>query len=297
MSKNTKIKGIYPVAVTPFKQDGSFDIESAKANLDFLIDSGIEGICILGATGEYMSVTNEEHKAYVKEIVPYICERVSVIVGATRERPDDVIDLIKNAKKYGADAAMVLPPYYCHPGQDEIYMHYKYINDSVDLPLVIYNNPGSAGVEIEADTYDRVLKLPNAQIVKESTGDIKIFTRLMLEKEDTVLLCGCDNMAYEYFLTDADGWISMAANIAPKKCMDLLTSIKRDKNMSKAKELYRDIIPLLNILESVSYPVQTIKYLLSKKGLNGGYVRKPRIELTQEQKNYIDANIDLKNLY
>lgn len=297
MTKNTKIKGIYPVVVTPFKEDGSFDIQSAKANLDYLIDCGIKGICILGATGEYMSVTNEEHKAYVKEIVPYICKRVSVIVGATRERPDDVIDLVVNAKKYGADAAMVLPPYYCHPGQDEIYMHYKYINDSVDLPLVIYNNPGSAGVEIEADTYDRVLELSNAQIVKESTGDIKIFTRLMLEKKDTVLFCGCDNMAYEYFTAEAEGWICMAANIAPEKCMGLLTAIRKEKDMTKAKEIYNDLIPLLDILETVSYPVQTIKYLLNKKGLKGGFVRKPRIELTDEQKEYIDERIDLKNLY
>jgi 4-hydroxy-tetrahydrodipicolinate synthase len=297
MSKNEKIRGIYPVAVTPFKEDGSFDVESAKSNVDHLIDSGIKGICILGATGEYMSVTNEEHKKYVEEIVPYISNRVSVIVGVTRERPEEVIELVKNAKKYGASAAMVLPPYYCHPGQDEIFEHFKYINDNVDLPIIVYNNPGSAGVEIEAETYDRILRLPNAQIVKESTGDMKVFTRLMLKEKDIVLLCGCDNMAYEYFKVGAVGWISMAANIAPKKCKAMFDLIESGEDDGRAKELYRDILPLLNILESVSYPVQAIKYLLNKKGLNGGYVRKPRIELNQEQKYYLDSNVEIDKLY
>lgn len=108
---------------------------SLQKHLDWLIEKGVHGICILGATGEYQSVSNEEHKAYVKEIVPYICERTSVIVGASRERPEDVVDLVQNIKECGGHAAMVLPPFYCHPSQDEIVEHYCYIMEKPSSPL------------------------------------------------------------------------------------------------------------------------------------------------------------------
>ena len=131
---NPKFKGVYAVAVTPFKEDGQFDFESAKKNLDWLIEKGVQGICVLGATGEYQSVSDEEHMAYVREIVPYIKDRVSVIVGASRERPEDVVKLVQNIKECGGHAAMVLPPFYCHPSQDEVVAHYRYIAEHVDFP-------------------------------------------------------------------------------------------------------------------------------------------------------------------
>ena len=168
---NQKFKGVYAVAVTPFKKNGEFDAKASKAHLDWLIENGIKGICILGATGEYQSITNEEHKAYVSEIVPYIKGRASVFVGVSRERPEEVIELMDHAYACGADAGMALSPFYCHPSQDEIEAFYKYINDNTKLPVIVYNNPGSAGVDIASETYTKVLKLPNAKIVKESTGE------------------------------------------------------------------------------------------------------------------------------
>ena len=110
---NKQFQGIYAVVVTPFHEDGTFDVESAKKNLDWLIEQGVQGVCILGATGEYQSISDEEHMAYVKEIVPYVKDRVSVIVGASRERPEDVVKLVNNIKECGAHAAMVLPSFYC----------------------------------------------------------------------------------------------------------------------------------------------------------------------------------------
>lgn len=178
---NPNFKGIYAVTVTPFKQDGSFDFDKAKKHLDWLIDCGVQGVCVLGATGEYQSVTLEEHKAFVKEIVPYIKDRVSVIVGATRERADDVIDLVNNIKACGAHAAMVLTPPYCHPSQDEIYENYRYIMEKTQFPLVVYNNPGSCGVSIERDTFQKLLELPYATIVKESSGSMQKLTEVLMD--------------------------------------------------------------------------------------------------------------------
>lgn len=170
MTMNKEFKGVYAVAVTPFHKDGSFDFEAAKRHLDYLIESGVHGICILGATGEYQSVTLEEHKAYVREIVPYICDRTSVIVGVTRERADDVIDLILQVKESGGHAAMVLAPPYCHPTQEELVENYRYIMEKTEFPIMIYNNPGSCGITIERDTFRELFRLPYTAVVKESSG-------------------------------------------------------------------------------------------------------------------------------
>lgn len=285
-------RGICAVIVTPFKEDGSFDIPAAKSNLDYLIESGIHGICILGATGEYMSLTMEEHKAYVQEVVPYIRDRVTVVVGATRERPDDVIELIRNAKEAGAHSAMVLPSPYCHPSQEEIVAHYRYIGDNTDFPLMVYNNPSSAGVEIEPETFQQIFKLEHTALVKESSGDVRRLTGTRMDAPpDISVLCGCDNLAYESFLAGGDGWVSMLANVAPRDCVALYEAVCEEKDFEKGFEIYRRILPALNFLESFSKPVQSLKYVLTRKGLTGGFVRRPRLELTSDEKRSVESGM------
>lgn len=285
---NDKFKGIYAVTVTPFKENGEFDLEQSKKNLDWLIENGVHGVCILGATGEYQSISNEEHIRYVKEIVPYVKGRVSVIVGASREMPDEVVRLVKNIKECGADAAMVLPPFYCHPAQDELVKFYHYVMDETDFPIVVYNNPGSAGVELEQDTYKEILKHPRASIVKESSGDIHKLTQVLNDAPKTAsVFCGCDNLAFESFAAGACGWICMLANVAPRDCVALYKAVCEEKDIKKGREIYRKILPSLDVLESFPKPVQALKHLVTYKGLNGGYVRKPRYELTEEEKQFV----------
>ena len=223
---NTQFQGIYAVVVTPFHEDGTFDFESAKKNLDWLIEQGVQGVCILGATGEYQSISDEEHMAYVKEIVPYVKDRVSVIVGASRERPEDVVKLVNNIKECGAHAAMVLPSFYCHPAQDEIVEHYRYIEEQTQFPIVAYNNPGSAGIEIGQEAFREIMALPYTAIVKESSGSMQKLTEVLMDAPEKVsVFCGCDNLAYESFADGACGWICMLANVAPKQCVELYEAV------------------------------------------------------------------------
>lgn len=259
--------GVYAVAVTPFQKDGTFDYESAKKNLDWLIENGVQGVCILGATGEYQSISDEEHMEYVKEIVPYIKDRTSVIVGASRERPEDVVKLVKNIKACGAHAAMVLPSFYCHPAQDEIVEHYRYIEEQTEFPIVAYNNPGSAGIEIGQEAFRKILALPYTAIVKESSGTMQKLTEVLLDAPKEVsVFCGCDNLAYESFADGACGWISMLANVAPRQCVELYRSVCLEKDLEKGMQIYKEILPALNVLESFPKPVQALKYGLGKKG-------------------------------
>lgn len=296
---NKNFVGVYPVSITPFKENGEFDIEAAKKHLDYLIESGVHGICVWGATGEYQSITLEEHKAYVKEVVPYIKDRVSVIVGCTREMPDEAADLARNAFECGADAAMILPTYYCHPCQEEIYEYYKYIAGHINGgAIMVYNNPGSAGVEIEQETYKKLMQLDQVSVVKESSGNIRKLTEVLNDAADDVsVFCGWDNMAYESFVCGAVGWISMLANLAPKQCVELFETVYKEKDYEKARKIYCEILPGLTALESVAKPVQAIKYVLDLQGRTGGYSRRPRVALTDAEKEEVEQLFNLEVLY
>lgn len=295
---NEKFGGMYAVAVTPFKEDGSFDFEKAKNHLDWLIQNGIKGICVLGATGEYQSITPEEHKMFVREIVPYIKDRVSVIVGATREQADEVVELINNAKNCGADAAMVLTPPYCHPAQDEIIENYRYIMEKTEFPIMIYNNPGSCGVNIERSTYKELMKLPYTAAIKESSGSLQILRDVLADAPENVsVFCGCDNLAFESFTDGAHGMICMLANVAPKACAELFESVCQKQDMARGRAIYRGITPALDVLESFPKPVQALKHLLNIKTGNGGYSRRPRMELNDEEKKYIEQAMCVDRLF
>ena len=235
--------------------------------------------------------------AYVKEIVPYVKDRVSVIVGASRERPEDVVKLVNNIKECGAHAAMVLPSFYCHPAQDEIVEHYRYIEEQTQFPIVAYNNPGSAGIEIGQEAFREIMALPYTAIVKESSGSMQKLTEVLMDAPEKVsVFCGCDNLAYESFADGACGWICMLANVAPKQCVELYEAVYVEGDLKKGKEIYKEILPALNVLESFPKPVQALKYGLGKKGLNGGYVRRPRMELNDEEKAYLSEAMKFETL-
>mgnify|MGYP005769176795 CR=1 FL=1 len=295
---NSEFKGIYVAAVTPFREDGSFDIEKSKRHLDWLIENGVQGVCVLGATGEYQSVSNEEHMAYVREIVPYIKDRVSVIVGATRESPDASIALIENVKMCGGHAAMVLTPPYCHPSQSEILENYRYLMEKTSFPIVIYNNPGSCGVSIEKETFAELMRLPYAAIVKESSGTMQKLTEVLMDAPENVsVFCGCDNLAFESFAGGACGWISMLANVAPRQCVELYKTVYEQHDLKAGWEIYRTILPALNVLETFPKPVQALKYLVDRKTGNGGFSRRPRMALTAGEQAYVIEAMHADELY
>ena len=295
---NTQFKGIYAVVTTPFKADGSFDMEKSKKHLDWIISNGVQGVCLLGATGEYQSVTLEEHKAYVKEIIPHIKGRVSIMVGATRERADDVIELVNNVKACGADAAMILTSPYCHPSQDEIVENYRYIMEKTEFPIVIYNNPSSCGVSLESDTFHKLMRLPYTAVVKESSGSIQTLTDVLMDAPENVsVFCGCDNLAFESFADGACGWISMLANVAPKQCVELYEAVYEKKDLAAGWKIYQEILPALNVLETFPKPVQALKCVADHKTGNGGYSRRPRMELYDEERAYVLKAMRADSIY
>lgn len=291
--------GVYPAVVTPFTAEGAFDIGAAKRHADWLLENGIRGLCLLCAAGEYQSVTNEEHMAYTREMVPYLRDRASIMIGATRERPDDVVRLMQNARDCGAHAAMVLPPFYYHMSQDEMVKHYAYINDRVDLPIMVYNSPGSCGVLIEGATIDKLCGLRNVRVVKETSGDMANITDTTGRVPAHVsVMCGCENLLYESYAVGTCGWISLVANFLPKLSLEFHKAMYEDRDFAKGLAIHRRLLPLMAFLETYPKTVQAAKYIITKfLAIDVGAVRRPRYELSDAEKAFVLEKTGIQALF
>lgn len=285
-----KMHGIIAVTVTPFKEDGSIDYDAAAKQVEWLIDSGVHGLLPLGATGEFASLSLAERKEYAEFFMKKVNGRVPVMIGAVSSNVAETIEIAKHAASLNAASVMILPPPGLHPEQEEIYGLYKYVSENVTLPVAIYNNPGSSGVDIAPETMARIAELPHMEYMKESTGDIKRLTRMVDEHgEKVTILCGCENLAYESFVMGAKGWICVCANIAPKLCVELYSSVVEKNDLAGGRKVYRKMLPFLRLLEDTGELWQIAKYGQQKQGIGNGVLRLPRGPLSAENKAALDS--------
>lgn len=221
---HSPFKGVLPALVTPFK-DGEVDEKAFVALVERQIAGGVHGLVPVGTTGETSTLSHEEHMRVVELCVKTTAGRVPVIAGAGSNSTDEAIMLARHAKTVGADAALVVTPYYNRPSQEGMYQHYKAINDAVELPIFVYNVPGRSGVDISNDTLARLSKLPNIIGIKDATGDLTriSFQRLMCG-QDWVLLTGDDPTALGYMAHGGHGVISVTSNVAPDACATFMNA-------------------------------------------------------------------------
>jgi 4-hydroxy-tetrahydrodipicolinate synthase len=211
-------RGVLPALVTPFR-NGAVDEDAFVALVERQIAGGVHGLVPVGTTGETATLSHEEHRRVVELCVATAKGRVPVVAGAGSNSTTEAIELVRHAKTVGADAALVVTPYYNRPSQAGLYAHYKAINDAVQLPVLIYNVPGRTSVDISNDTLAELAKLPNMVGIKDATGDL---ARASLQRlqcgEDWVMLSGDDPTALGYIAHGGHGCISVTANVAPEQC-------------------------------------------------------------------------------
>jgi len=211
-------RGVLPALVTPFR-DGDVDEEVFVRLVERQVDGGVHGLVPVGTTGETATLSHEEHRRVVELCVETAAGRVPVIAGAGSNSTEEAIELVRHAKAVGADAALVVTPYYNRPSQQGLYAHYKAINDAVELPVIIYNVPSRTGVDISNDTLAKLAKLPNMVGIKDATGDLgRASIQRLTCGEDWVLLSGDDPTALGYMAHGGHGCISVTANVAPEQC-------------------------------------------------------------------------------
>ncbi len=211
-------KGVITALVTPFS-GGSIDEKAFAALIERQIAGDVHGLVPVGTTGETSTLSHDEHKRVVSLCVEMVAGRVPVIAGAGSNATDEAVGFVRHAKAAGADAALVVTPYYNRPSQEGLYQHYSAINDAVELPVFIYNVPSRTSVDITNDTLARLARLPNVIGVKDATGDM---ARASLQRrscgEGWVMLSGDDPSALGYMAHGGHGCISVTANVAPAAC-------------------------------------------------------------------------------
>lgn len=280
----TNINGVLVVMTTPFNEDGTIDYDGAAENIEWYINSGVHGLLPLGATGEFAALSLNERLQFAEFVIKTTKHRVPVCIGAVSQNVDTTLTICDHAAAIGAQSVMCLVPPALHLTQDEAYAYFELLSEKVAVPIMIYNNPGSSGVDIEFETLKRITALPWIQSIKESTGDIKRIS-LIKDKLETELkvFCGWEDMAYESLLMKADGWISVLANVAPSMTSKLFTLIAEEKDYAEAWSLYRNLLPLLRYIEGSGKLWQVTKYAMDLQGKKGGGCRAPRLPLTASE--------------
>ena len=284
-------KGSIVALITPFK-DSNLDEEAFISIIHYHLKNGTNGLVPGGTTGESPTITHDEHKKIIVISVKESNGKIPVIAGTGSNSTDEAISLTKFAEKAGADAALVVTPYYNKPTQEGLYHHYKAINDNCGIPIIIYNIPPRSVVDMSVDTMARLFELKNIIGVKDATANLDRVTQQKNKMGDKfVQLSGEDGTALEFNLGGGNGCISVTANIAPKLCSEFQeASLAKNNNnlISKAKQINEKLLPLHNSLFIESNP-SGVKYGASLLGLCSEEVRLPLVKTTAPTKKIVKS--------
>jgi 4-hydroxy-tetrahydrodipicolinate synthase len=269
------LKGSLVALITPFR-NGAVDEKAFQDFVDWQIEQGTEGVVPCGTTGESPTLNHAEHKRVVELCVEAARGRVPVVAGTGSNSTAEAIDLTRHAKEAGADAALIVTPYYNKPTQEGLYQHYKAINDAVDLPVIIYNIPGRCVIDMSVATMARLAKLPNIVGVKDATNDLArpLRTRSAV-KEDFAMLSGEDATALAFMAQGGDGCISVTANVAPRACADMHAAWRKG-DATAAMKINARLAPLHDALFVETSPAP-VKYACSLIGRSTAEVRLPLV--------------------
>ncbi|RKU29789.1 4-hydroxy-tetrahydrodipicolinate synthase [Candidatus Poribacteria bacterium] len=262
-------EGSYVALVTPFKDDESLDEAKLKELIQFQIEGGTHGIVPCGTTGESPALSEEEHDRVVEITVETVNGQLPVIAGTGSNSTTRTLRATKHAKSAGADAALIVTPYYNKPTQEGLYAHYMKIADSVDIPIVVYNVPGRCGTDILSPTIARLAQHHNIVALKEATGELKRASEVVnLCPEDFVVLSGDDVNTLPILAVGGKGVISVVANVNPSDIADMCNAFHAG-NLELARKLHYKTLPLaVNLfIETNPIPAKTALMLIGK--LNG----------------------------
>jgi 4-hydroxy-tetrahydrodipicolinate synthase len=275
------IQGSIVAIVTPMLKDGGVDWKGLEKLVEWHIEQGTNSIVAVGTTGEASTLSMEEHTQVIKEIIRVANKRIPIIAGTGANSTREAIELTKAAKDLGADAALLVTPYYNKPTQEGLYQHYKAIAEAVELPLILYNVPGRTGVDLSNDTAVRLAEISNIVGIKDATGDVPRGKALIEALNGKMAVySGDDETAWELMLLGADGNISVTANVAPK-AMSEVCAVAIAKDEQQAKTLNNKIANLHNILFCESNPIP-VKWALQEMGLIDTGIRLPLTPLAEQ---------------
>ena len=290
-------KGSNVALITPFKND-RLDIESYIKFIHFQMDNGTNGLVPAGTTGESPTLSHNEHQKVIELCIKESNGKNPVIAGTGSNSTSEAISLTTHAEKAGANAALIVTPYYNKPTQEGLYQHYKSINDKCGIPILIYNIPGRSVIDMSVDTMARLFELKNIVGVKDATGDLD---RVVQQKnkmgKEFIQLTGNDDNALEFNRRGGIGAISVTGNIAPKLCSEFqkLSISENSKEKKEAEKIDKILQPIHNSMFIESNP-SPVKYAAKLLGLCEDSVRLPLVNVTEPTKEVVRNALISANL-
>lgn len=275
------IQGSIVALVTPMETDGTVDEERLIQLIEFHIDQNTDGIVAVGTTGESATLNEDEHCSVIRQIVEAVAGRIPVVAGTGANSTREAIDLTRKAKQVGADACLLVTPYYNKPTQEGLYQHYKTVAEAVDIPQILYNVPGRTACDMLAETVARLASVKNIVGIKEATGDLERAMQIQsLCGPDFPIYSGDDVTTREICLMGGQGVISVTSNVAPRLMHEMCAAAMAGDAV-KAKELDDQLLGLHNDLFIESNPIP-VKWAVSRMGFIKKGIRLPLTWLSKQ---------------
>jgi 4-hydroxy-tetrahydrodipicolinate synthase len=288
--RNNLFRGVTTAMITPFLSDGSVDYDGLLRNIRHQVENGISGLLPLGTTGEAPTLSEDEKERIVRTVIEEARRanpEVKVMVGVGTNSTSKTIHNAQQAQIWGADALLVVTPYYNKPTQEGILAHFSAVCNETDLPVVVYNIKGRTGTNIETSTL-KMMTANNEQViaVKEASGDITQMTEVLAQIPDLAVYSGDDGMTFPLLCLGGQGVISVVSNLLPKRVVDMVAAAL-DGKLELARKLHFQLLPVFKAAFIETNPAP-IKYAMQKAGLASGPLRLPLVEIRQSSRPVLD---------
>jgi len=294
-----KLKGTIVAMITPFNSEDEVDQAGMRENINYLIDRDVEGVLAAGTTGESATITHVEQRKMMDILVDEVSGRVKAVAGAGSNSSKESLSLVKYAENAGADAALVITPYYNKPQQHGLYEHYKMLTETTDIPIIVYNVPSRTGTDIDVATIGKVSQLDNVIGIKEANPDLDKVSQIQKKleelgnRDDFSIISGNDNLTLPMISMGGTGVISVVANVDPERMSQMVRSALEGDYVNALK-LHDELYDLMKVLFIESNPVPA-KEALNMMGRPAGHVRMPLAPLKEESKEELQKVLkDLK---
>jgi len=274
------IEGVLPALITPFTKDNEVDEEGLRQNIEFLIEGGVSGIVPCGTTGESATLSMSEHEHVIE--IAINCSTVPVVAGTGSNNTIEALELTKSAEDAGADAALLITPYYNKPNDRGMIAHFKAISNAVDLPLILYNVPSRTGINLKPEIVADLARESNIIGIKEASGNLEQITRIieLTQDEDFVIFSGDDALTLPIMALGGVGVISVVANVAPSLVVSMVKAFQKGE-LKEARKLHIELAPLIRaaFLETNPIPIKKAVELI---GLSAGSLRLPLASISAD---------------
>lgn len=280
-----ELQGVCAALVTPMTPQQQIDLPTLAGFVDFLIEEGgIHAVAPLGSTGEYYALTGEERQAVLKATLEAVAGRVPVVAGANAGATREVVDYCRRAEQLGAAGVLLAAPYYSLPTADELFAHFRAVNDAIGIPIMLYNYPGRTGVDMTPERIERLAELDRVRYVKESSGDVTRVSEIIRRCGRRIsVLCGCDTIALESFVLGAVGWVGGVVNVLPRAHVELYRLAVVEQDFAAARRLHYRLLPGLAMIEGGGKYTQYVKAGCGLTGHEVGPPRQPLLPATPEE--------------